>query len=200
MLITNKQLQKEGKPSGLTGTGVMTEIFKANDMSPLTNLRNLTGTALKKLLDEGWHLNYKKYSQGKLKFDTSIKERPGFENYLNMENPKFRQAIIKFRISTHKFPIETGRYENKAQCDRICPLCCEGIGNEIQCLIECNDSEIAEAKETLLKPFQTKWKGVNQITSEELCKAIVGCQNDNMLNDIGNLCYSIQEVIKNQAL
>ena len=95
-LITNKQLQKEGKPSWLTGIGIMAEIFRANDMSPLTNLGNLTSTTLKKLLDEEWHLNHKKYSEGKLKFYTSIKERPGFENYLNMENPKFRQAITKF--------------------------------------------------------------------------------------------------------
>ena len=93
----------------------MTEVFRANDMSPFTNLGNLTSTTLKKLLDEEWHLNHKKYSEGKLKFYTSIKERPGFENYLNMENPKFRQAITNFQISAHKFPIETGRYENKAQ-------------------------------------------------------------------------------------
>ena len=43
-------------------------------------------------------------------------------------------------------------------------------------------------------------KGINQITSEELCKAVLGCQNSDMLNKIGNLCYSIQEVFKNQAL
>ena len=29
---------------------------------------------------------------------------------------------------------------------------------------------------------------------------MLGCQNDDMLNDIGNLCYSIQEVFKNEAL
>ena len=79
-------------------------------------------------------------------------------------------------------------------------MCCERIGNEICYLTECNDSVIADIRETPLKLFQTKWKGVNQIISEELCKAIVGCQNDNMLNNIGNLCYSIQEVFKNQAL
>ena len=108
VLITNKQLQKEGKPSWLIGIGIMTEIFRFNDMSPLANLGNLISTTLKKLSDDVWHLNHKKYSEGKLKFYTSIKERPGFENYLNMENPKFRQAITKFRISAHKFPVETG--------------------------------------------------------------------------------------------
>ena len=88
-------------------------------MSPSANLSNLTSTIFKKLLDDEWHLNHKKYSKGKLKFYTSIKERPGFENYLNMGNPKFRQTITKFRISAHKFAIETGRYENKVQWDKI---------------------------------------------------------------------------------
>ena len=56
----------------------------------------MTSTTLKKLLDDEWHLKQKKYSEGKLKFYTSIKERPGFENYLNMEKPKFWEAITKF--------------------------------------------------------------------------------------------------------
>ena len=48
VLDTNKQLQKEGKPSWLTGIGIMTEIFRVKyDMSPLTNLGNLTSTTLK---------------------------------------------------------------------------------------------------------------------------------------------------------
>ena len=67
----------------------MTEVFRANDISTLTNLGNLTSTALKKLLDDEQHLNHKKYSEGKLIFYTSIKECPGFENYLNVKNPKF---------------------------------------------------------------------------------------------------------------
>ena len=86
----------------------------------------------------------------------------------------------------------------KAQCNWICPLCCEGIGNEIHYLNECNDSVIVETRETLLKPFQTKWKGVDQITSEELCKAIVGCQNDNILNDIGNLSIICKKCLRNK--
>ena len=102
VLVTNKQLQKENKPSWLTGIGIMTGIFRANDVSPLINLGNMTSTILKKLLGGEWHLNHKKYSEGKLKFYTIIKKRPGFENYLNMENPKFRQAVTKFRISAHK--------------------------------------------------------------------------------------------------
>ena len=35
-------------------------------------------------------------------------------------------------ISAHKFPVETGCFENKNETTRICPLCCEGTGNEIK--------------------------------------------------------------------
>ena len=48
----------------------MPEIFRASDMSSIANLGNLISTTLKKLLDYEWHLNQKKYREGKLKFYT----------------------------------------------------------------------------------------------------------------------------------
>ena len=69
------------------------------------------------------------YSQGKLRLYTHLKVRPGSEQYLDLGNPKLRQSITKSRISEHKFPTEIGRFENKAPPERICPLCCEGIGD-----------------------------------------------------------------------
>ena len=82
---------------------------------------------------------------GKLKLYASFKEHTGFENYLNEPNTKIRQAITKIRISAHKFPIEVGRFENKNQTDRICPLCCDGIGNELHYLIECKNKVITNS-------------------------------------------------------
>ena len=94
-----------------------------------------------------------KYSQDKLKLYTSSKKCPGFENYLNKSNPNPCQAITKIRISAHKFPIKTGYFENKNQTDRICPLCCEGIGNELHYLIECKNKAITKTRSEFLKPF-----------------------------------------------
>ena len=62
------------------------------------------------------------YKQGKPQPYTSLKERPGFENYLNLPNQKLRQAITKLRISAHKFPTETRHLEYKKQTERLCPL------------------------------------------------------------------------------
>ena len=93
-------------------------------------IKNRIDQALMKHIEKMGCSNKEKYSQGKLKLYSSFKERSGFENYLNESNPKLRQVITKIRINAHKFPTETGRFENKNQTDRICPLCCEGIGNE----------------------------------------------------------------------
>ena len=51
---------------------------------------------------------------------------------------------IRIRISAHKFPIETGRFENKNQTDRICRLCCDGIGNELYYLTECKNKAVTK--------------------------------------------------------
>ena len=76
-----------------------------------------------------WYSKRNEYSQGKLRLYTPLKVRPGFEQYLNLINPKLKQSITKLRISAHKLPIEIRRFEDKAPAERICPLCCEGIGD-----------------------------------------------------------------------
>ena len=128
-----------------------------------------------------WYSNKEKYSHSKLKLYTSFKERPGFQNYLNESNPKLRQAITKIRISAHKFPFETGRFENKTQTNRICPLCCEGIGNELHYLIECKNKAITKTRSEFLKLFYNRWKRIQKLSQEEFCKAILACQNDDMI-------------------
>ena len=144
--------------------------------------------------------NKEKYRQGKLKLYTSFKEHLGFENYLNESNPKLHQAITKIRISAHKFPIETGRFENKNQTDRICPLYCDGIGNEIHYLIECKNKAIIKTRSKFLKTFYNRWKGIQKLSQEEFCKAILPCQNDDMITETGILCLKIQEIYQNEPL
>ena len=73
------------------------------------------------------------YKQGKLQLYTSFKEGPGFENYLNLPNKKLRQAIIKLRITAHKFPIETGHFDFRKQTERTSP--CVVMVLEMRCTI-----------------------------------------------------------------
>ena len=138
--------------------------------------------------------------QGKLQLCTSLKEHPRFENYLNLCNEKLRQAITKLRISAHKFPIETGRFDYRKRTERICPLCCDGIGDEMHYLTQCQNSIISRTRVELLEPFHKKWKGIHKLTQIELIKAILECQNDDMLSETGLLCLKIQDAFEKEAL
>ena len=66
-----------------------------------------------RILENQWYSSRVKYSQGKRRLYTTLKERPGFETYLILNNPNLRQAITKLRISAHKLSIETGPYNQK---------------------------------------------------------------------------------------
>ena len=47
-----------------------------------------------------------------------------FEEHLHdICNDKHRQAIIKMRISAHKLPVESGRYNKTSYENRFCTIC-----------------------------------------------------------------------------
>ena len=107
----SKTLHEENHYSWFTGLSKVAEVLgETNDFLASTVQRKL---ALRRILESHWYSSRVKYSQGKLRLYTTLKERPGFETYLTLNNPKLRQAITKLRISAHKLPIETGRYDQK---------------------------------------------------------------------------------------
>ena len=196
--LANK-IHNKGNTSWFTSIVKIAEIVGINQ-DTLGESKNCIDQARKKQLEKTWYIDKEKYSQGKLKLYTSFKELPGFENYLNESNPKLHHAITKIKISAHKFPIETGRFENKNQTDRICPFCREGIRNELHYLIECKNKAITKTRSKFLKPFYNRWKGIQKLSPEEFCKAILACQNDDMITETGILCLKIQETYQNEAL
>ena len=194
-----KQLHSEGQTSWFTSIVQITKTLEIS-FDQLAESKNDLNRTLNENLQKVWYLNRQKYTEGKLRLYTCIKEKPGFENYLNETNSKLRQAMTKIRISAHKFPVETGRFENKSLQDRICPLCCDGIGDETHYLLECKNKEITKTRSQFIKPFHNKWKGIEKLTKHQFCMAILACQNNDMITETGLLCHKIQEVFELVAL
>lgn len=60
------------------------------------------------------------------------------EKYLNTLSIKFRNILVKFRISNHRLPIEVGRWNNLKRHERISNLCNNNqIGDEFHYLLDC---------------------------------------------------------------
>ena len=110
-----KDSHEENHYSWFTDQPKITEVLgETNDFLASTVQRK---SALKRILKYQWYSSRVKYSQGKLRLYTTVKERPGFETYLTLNKPKLRQAITKLQISVHQLPIETGHYDQKIQME-----------------------------------------------------------------------------------
>ena len=122
------ELNEEGKTSWFTSVTKIGEAL-CTPIDFLVNSKVLLNKRLNESIERSWHFRKAFYKQGKLQLYTSLKERPGFQNYLNLPNKKLCQAMTKLLISADEFPIETGRFDYREWTERICPLCCDGIGD-----------------------------------------------------------------------
>ena len=60
------------------------------------------------------------------------------ETYIIILERKYWCPLIRFRLSNHNLPIETGRWENVTIQNRICPLCINvDIGDEFHYIFTC---------------------------------------------------------------
>ncbi|KXJ06071.1 NSFL1 cofactor p47 [Exaiptasia diaphana] len=78
---------------------------------------------------------------GKLRTYCKIKRNFKFENYLdNVSNVRHRIAGTKLRVSAHKLPVESGRYQKIAYDDRKCTLCgSNSVGDEFHYIMSCKE-------------------------------------------------------------
>ena len=57
-----------------------------------------------------------------------------------------------------------------------------------------------KARSEFSKPFCNRWKGIQKLSQEELCKAILAYQNDDIITETRILCVKIQETYQNETL
>ena len=77
--------------------------------------------------------------ESKLRTYALIKTTIGRESYLtDIKNTKQRQKLAKFRLSNHRLMIESGRHMKLPKNERMCPVCSEGIEDEVHFLVNCN--------------------------------------------------------------
>ena len=95
--------------------------------------------------------------KGGYKFQMYLKLNPQLEKspYLQQDiNNPIVKDITKFRLGSHRFPIETGRWRNpqKARVDRTCAVC--GVtGDELHCVYVCP----LVNRDGLVLPGDFKW-------------------------------------------
>jgi hypothetical protein len=133
----------------------------------------------------------------KLELFTTLKEKFDKSPYLTMlKKPSHRIAMTRMRISAHKFPIETGRYLKIPRGERLCPLGCGKVGDEVHYLLQCRHPFLRDIHKTIIEDI-TKIHPETQLMDQgEKCKCFLNCSDLHTLNLVGRLCYDSQEVYK----
>ena len=157
---------------------------------------------VKKLLThmflEKWEGEKSKFAtSGKLELFVSLKPKFEMSDYLKVKmNPSFRAALAKMRLSAHKFPIETGRYDKIPREERICPLGCNKIGNEYHYLTDCSHPAIYEASQPIIKEIEALSPAIASMNAIEKGKALLDAKDTLILIPSAKLCQVTQTVFK----
>ena len=80
-----------------------------------------------------------------------------FEEYMgDISNIKHRQAVTKLRISSHRLPVESGRYNNIPFDKRTCKHCnLNEVGNEQHYLMQCSNTLLKEIRYSFIQKLKT---------------------------------------------
>ena len=74
--------------------------------------------------------------------------------FLNLPHP-LTESIIKFRMGSHKLPIETGRWKGLDRCDRVYPEC-QVLGDEEHFLFHCSLVSRSAIARRVRKPLEKR--------------------------------------------
>lgn len=154
--------------------------------------------SLQEKYDDVWKVERQAQSQkGKLDLYASLKETPGIAIHLDKSSVnKYRVALTMMRTSSHKFPIEVGRYQKITRNNRLCPFGCNILGNETHYMFECRHPLI----ERIYLPIVNETEMFNPrfkcMTIKEKCKYLLSNNDPKIINLAGKLCFKLHEMYK----
>ena len=111
-------------------------------------VKNSLKTLLLNLYSASWEKDRKEIVHGKssskLELHAFVKLKQGFEKYLcEITDFKKQNSITHMRLSSYKFPIETGRYKKTSRTQRLCTICDrDEMGDEFHYFFHCDHSSI----------------------------------------------------------
>ena len=74
------------------------------------------------------------------------------EKYLTLLDRGHRINLTKFRCGNHKLPVNSGRFQGRPRCERICNLCTSNVtGDEFHYVFDCSFFDVE--RRSLIKPY-----------------------------------------------
>ena len=130
---------------------------------------------------QSWYSNLN--NSQRLASYSRFKHSFSLEPYLNnITNRKFKIALSKFRLSSHRLEIERGRYRNIPKTDRLCQFCSMNtIENEYHFLLIC--PLYTDLRRNYLKPYYCHWPTLNKFDK------LMASKNKNEILNLSKFIY-----------
>ena len=134
-----------------------------------------------------------KYIYSKLNRYKKIKSKFRMKEYLlRIESREIRQSVTKFRMSGHKFPIESDRYIKIPKELRIFDICREGIGDEYHYFLHCNHVLLELSKDNSINKIRNINKSLMLLDSHSLVVSIMSDRN--IINILAKFIHELMNV------
>ena len=173
-------------------------ILYTSDANEIIYQLSKLDTNLKTLYIQKWETEQIQFqSHSKLDFFTQLKNNFEMSDYLLLiKNPLHRSAVTRVRLSAHKYPIETGRYQSVDREDRDCPLGCNALGGEEHYLLACPHPFISKIRKPIMERLKSLNTALANADNKSICQLILNNKDPLFLGLVGKLCYKIQEKFK----
>jgi hypothetical protein len=204
-LETSMNLSRLGVNSWFKGIERILKFCNLDYLIYTCDMREITCelSNLKKRLSSAFIDKWKKDKLELLNANTRlqlfINAKDKFESstYLNsMKVPMHRIAISKLRLSAHRLPIETGRYDKVSRWERLCPFGCDQVGDEQHYFLNCKHPFLQE----LINPFVKQiiklipnWQGLED---KEKLLMLLETPSDEVQVLLGKFSYNIFKIFK----
>ena len=136
--------------------------------------------------------NSKKIKENKENFK-KFKTNLNFEEYLgDISNIKHRQAVTKLRISSHRLPVESGRYNNIPFDKRTCKLCnLNEVGNEQHYLMQCCNTLLKEIRYSFIQKLHQINTSFSLFNDQDLFLYIISMKDRSITKLVAKFRYDI---------
>ena len=105
---------------------------------------------------------------------------------------KHRQAVTKLRISSHRLPVESGRYNNVPFDKRTCKLCnLNEVGNEQHYLIQCSNTLFKEIRYSFIQKLHQINSSFSLFNDQDLFLYIISMKDRSITKLFAKFCYDI---------
>ena len=105
---------------------------------------------------------------------------------------KLELRYTKLRISSHKLPVESGRYNNIPFDKRTCKLCnLNEVGNEQHYLMQCGNTLLKEIRYSFIQKLHQINSSFSLFNDQDLFLYIISMKDRSITKLVAKFCYDI---------